>query len=77
MTCRELVELVTAYFDGALPDEAAHDFEAHIGACSGCRHYVEQMRVTIRAVGRIEERDLSPEAKSALLAAFEDWRGSA
>jgi len=48
MTCRELVELVTEYFEGALDEAERERFEEHLAACPGCEHYVEQMRVMRR-----------------------------
>jgi hypothetical protein len=41
--------------------------------CFWCARYLEQMRTTINTVGRIEEDDLSPAAKDALLHEFRDW----
>jgi anti-sigma factor RsiW len=70
ITCQELVEVVTDYLEGKLsPDEAAV-FEAHLELCDGCRTYLDQMRVTIAAVGRIEESDVPPDMRDTLLAAF-------
>lgn len=74
LTCQQVVELVTEYLEGTLdPDDTAR-FEEHLAGCDGCRAYLEQMRTTIAAVGRVEEDDLSPEARSRLLDAFRDWR---
>jgi hypothetical protein len=73
MSCQEFVELVTDYFEGALPDEDRRRFEKHIDDCFWCGRYLDQMRITIESVGRIEEDDISPDAKDALLHAFRDW----
>jgi len=75
MSCQQLVELVTEYLEGALPAEDAQRFEAHLADCDWCDRYVEQMRVTIRTVGRLDERALSPAAQEQLLFAFRDWNG--
>jgi anti-sigma factor RsiW len=48
MTCQELVELVTDYFDGALDAATRAEFDAHLAVCPGCVTYLEQMRTTIR-----------------------------
>ena len=76
LTCQELVELVTDYLEGALPDELRDRFDAHIAHCSGCQTYLEQMRATIRVTGTLTPESLSPEAESALLEAFRGWRQS-
>jgi hypothetical protein len=49
-------------------------FEQHLAACAGCREYLDQMRLTIRATGRLDEDSLPPAATEALLDAFRDWK---
>jgi len=73
LTCTELVELVTDYLEDALTDGDRKRFEDHVRACDGCTSYLEQMRLTIATVGRVEPDDLSPEAKTELLEAFRGW----
>jgi anti-sigma factor RsiW len=73
MSCRELVELVTAYFEGALSLEDRMRFEAHISGCDGCTTYLDQMRRTIALTGRLRVDDLSREAEQALLRTFRTW----
>ena len=74
LPCQELVELVTDYLEGRLSASERLRFEAHLTGCSGCRTYLEQMRQTVRALGRLSEESMEPEAKERLLAAFRDWR---
>jgi anti-sigma factor RsiW len=74
MACEELVELVTAYFDGSLSRSDRRRFRAHIRGCEHCTAYVEQMRLMIEATGRITEDDIEPEARAELLEAFRSWR---
>jgi anti-sigma factor RsiW len=74
MPCQELVELVTAYFDGALSRRDRRRFKAHIRGCEHCTAYVEQMRLVIEATGRLTEEDVPPEAREELLAAFRGWK---
>ena len=73
MPCRELVELVTEYLEGGLSARDRARFEAHIAGCEYCETYLEQIRETIRVLGRLPEESLSPEARSALLDAFRSW----
>lgn len=73
MPCRELVELVTEYLEGGLSARDRARFEAHIADCEYCETYLEQLRETIRVLGRLPEESLSPEARSALLDAFRSW----
>lgn len=74
MTCKELVELVTAYFEQALSAEDRARFEAHVGVCPGCAAYLEQMRTTIARVGALREEHVSPAAERQLLEVFRDWK---
>ena len=74
LSCQELVELVTDYLEGALPPEDAARFEDHIGRCTGCAAYLEQIRQTIVLAGRLTPESLPPEAERVLLDAFRGWR---
>jgi anti-sigma factor RsiW len=76
LTCREVVELVTNYLEGALSRRERRRFEAHIAACDGCTAYLDQMRLTIDALGRVPESSLSPAARDELTRAFRGWRES-
>ena len=73
LPCQELVELVTDYLEDRLPPLERKRFEAHLAECEACRAYLEQFRATIRALGRLPEESLSPEARTALLTAFRGW----
>ena len=74
MTCKELVELVTDYLEGALPDADRVRFDEHLVGCPFCRTYLDQMRQTIRTLGRLPEEAIAPEALAELLARFKEWR---
>jgi anti-sigma factor RsiW len=76
LSCQELVELVTDYLEGALPDRDRIRFEEHIGSCGGCTRYLEQMRATIRITGELTPGDLTPEAEQTLLDAFRKWKSA-
>jgi len=70
LTCRELVELVTDYLEGALDDETRRRVDRHLAGCSACTAYLDEMRVTILITGTLTERDLEPHVRDALLEAF-------
>ncbi len=74
LSCQELVELVTDYLEGALDEQTRARFEAHLADCDGCSEYIEQMRETIRLVGRLGKGDLPPQARAKFMTAFEDWK---
>ena len=76
LSCQELVELVTDYLEGGLPEGERSRFEAHVGLCDGCNVYLEQMRQTIRLTGSLPAEALAPDAERDLLEAFRGWRSA-
>jgi hypothetical protein len=72
ITCQEVTELVTEYIEGTLGAHETALFEQHLNFCDGCDWYVDQMRTTIAAVGRIEPADVPDAMRERLLAAFQD-----
>ena len=73
LTCRELVELVTDYLEGALGVEERLAFERHIAVCPPCRGYLDELRRLTAVAGSLAEDDLSPDVRRAMLAVFRDW----
>jgi anti-sigma factor RsiW len=73
IACAELVELVTAYLDDALPAADRARFEAHLAGCDDCSAYVAQFVQTLNALGALPREELEPPALDDLLAAFRDW----
>jgi anti-sigma factor RsiW len=76
LTCRGLVELVTEYLDGTLPEHEHARFEAHMLACDGCERYVEQIRTTVALTALTHKLEQRPEI-TGLLEAFRGYRRSA
>jgi anti-sigma factor RsiW len=76
LTCAELVELVTDYFEGALSPDDAERFEEHLTLCPGCDAHFDQMRATVAATGRLREHDLQADLADNLLHAFRGWRSA-
>jgi len=59
--CKEVVELVTDYLEGALPRSERRRVDYHLARCPLCTTYLAQMRETLRLTGRLVPEDLSPE----------------
>jgi anti-sigma factor RsiW len=76
LVCREFVELVTDYLEGALPEAERIRFEAHLAECDGCAAYLEDMRRLVGSLHGVAEPPPDPETREALLRAFHDLRGS-
>jgi anti-sigma factor RsiW len=73
LTCQDLVELVTDYLEGALSELDRARFEEHIELCPMCQVHLEQLRVTVRELGQLRERDIDPAILAEMQARFRDW----
>jgi anti-sigma factor RsiW len=74
MTCQELVELVTDYLEDALSELDRARFEEHIALCPMCQVHLEQLRVTVRELGSLHERDIDPGVLAEMQERFRSWR---
>jgi anti-sigma factor RsiW len=74
LTCKELVEIVTEYLEGTLPEPDRLRFEAHLGACAGCTNYLQQMQQTIHTLGALTEETIAPQTRAELLQIFKNWK---
>lgn len=74
MNCNELVELVTAYLDGALDLDTRARFDIHLTECDGCDNYLQQLQATVGTLGKVDAGQLDPAFRDRLLGAFRDWR---
>lgn len=48
MTCRELVDFLSAYLDGELSSEARIRFDAHLSACPECSAYLRTYEAAVK-----------------------------
>ncbi len=74
IVCRQAVELVTDYLDGALSWRDRRRLESHLRACPNCSAYLEQIRLTIELSGAVAPEDLTPEARTDLTDLYRRWR---
>ena len=75
VTCREFVELVTDYWEGALPEKRMELVEEHLVMCDWCKTYLVQMEATVEALPEAAEREPVPEeTERVLLSAFREWK---
>jgi anti-sigma factor RsiW len=58
LACKEFVELITAYLDGALPDDLRADVDEHLDMCDGCQNVLAQWRTIINLAGQLTEADV-------------------
>ena len=66
VTCRQFVELITDYFEGALTPRTLCHVEEHLVMCDWCGTYLQQMEATIASLGTLGESQ-APEPAQALL----------
>ena len=76
LACREVVELLSDYLEGALPTAERARVEAHLETCPECVAYLAQLRTTIGALGRLREDEVPVRTLERLMAAFRGWRRS-
>ena len=74
MSCKELVEVITDYLEGGLSPADRQRFEQHLAACPHCVNYLEQMKISVRALGRLTEDSIPPESRDDLLRVFRGWK---
>jgi anti-sigma factor RsiW len=73
MDCKDLVEAVTAYLEGAMPPQERARFDEHLALCTGCTNYLAQIRETIRLTGGLDADRLPDEQRTALQGVFRAW----
>lgn len=76
MTCQQVTELVTDYLERRLRFRDRMRFQMHIGMCRHCRRYLEQMRLTIRTLGRLPDEVMPADVRDELLQRFRRWKVS-
>jgi Putative zinc-finger len=74
LTCAEVVEVITDYLERRMPARDRERFEEHLAFCDGCSVYLDQMRLTIAATGRLRIEDIPAPLEERLVAAFRAWR---
>jgi anti-sigma factor (TIGR02949 family) len=74
LTCAEVVEVITDYLERRMPAHDRERFEEHLAFCDGCSVYLDQMRLTIAATGRLRIEDIPAALEERLVAAFRAWR---
>lgn len=74
LACTKVVEMITDYLEGALPEGERRRLERHLESCPGCSEYFEQVKAVSGSLAGITEDSLPADARQALLAVFRDLR---
>jgi len=76
MTCRQVVELMTDYLEGALSAADRARFEEHIAGCDGCQAYLAQLATTRRVLSKLADEPIPPVLEAELVKAFQSWKST-
>ena len=74
LVCQQVVEMVTAYLEGALSRSDRRRLEKHLAGCPLCTEYLAQIRETIRLTGRVAAEDLTLQMRADLTEVYRRWR---
>lgn len=74
LVCRDAIELMSDYLDGALARRDQRRLTRHLKDCDACTLYLEQLRQIILASGSASPDDLTSDAVEALVAVFRRFR---
>ncbi|MGH2523513.1 MAG: hypothetical protein ACRDH2_13495, partial [Anaerolineales bacterium] len=78
LLAQETLAHIQRVIDALPPSQRAvitlRDFETHLAACQGCRNYLAQMCLTLRALGQLTEAAIPVEGRDELLRTFRGWK---
>jgi anti-sigma factor RsiW len=74
LVCQQAVELMTDYLEGSLSRRQRRRLEAHLRACPNCTRYLEQLRLTIAALGEVVPESIEPATRDDLVDLFHRFR---
>lgn len=67
MTCKEVLESLSAYLDADLKQEVAAEMNKHIGMCSDCRAEFDSLTMTIKLYKHSEKPVVSSDCHDRLI----------
>jgi anti-sigma factor RsiW len=74
VTCRQVVQLLTDYLDGALSAADRARVDEHLAGCDACTAFIAQLRTMGRVTAELAAEDVPAPLKADLMRAFRDWR---
>jgi len=77
MNCYEAIDLMGDALEDHLAPESRAGFDEHIEECAVCSTYMDQLRVTLKALERLPHPKVTSQGRSELIAAFQrEWKKS-
>ncbi len=74
LVCQQAVELMTDYLEEALTRRQRRRLERHLRDCPHCRAYLQQLRITIVALGVPSDEAPDPATREALIDLYRRYR---
>lgn len=74
LVCEEVVALATDALEDALPRRAWFHFQMHLGACSGCRAFMAQLRAAVQGAPTLSPPSPDDAQVSQALEQFRVWK---
>jgi anti-sigma factor RsiW len=74
MTCKQVVQLLTDYLEGALSAADRARVDEHLAGCDGCTAFLAQLRTAGKVVAGLGAEEIPAALRADLLRAFRDWR---
>lgn len=71
MTCKEVLESLSAYLDEDLKHDVAIEMHKHIGVCSDCRAEFDTLTMTIKLYHHLEAPQMPPSCHDRLVKILE------
>lgn len=71
MTCKEVLDALSAYLDADLKSEVAAEMNKHIGMCSDCRAEFDSLTMTIKLYKHYEKPALPTDCHDRLIKTLE------
>ena len=67
LRCRDIVELLAEYLEGALEPATTEALEGHLADCRECTAFLNTYRGTVQAARQLREEQLPPALRERLL----------
>jgi anti-sigma factor RsiW len=65
-TCKDIVDLLSAYMDEDLSGEARRELDRHMAACPPCIRFLESLKETRAHVRALRCEEIPPEVQALL-----------
>lgn len=76
MTCRQVIEAMGDYLDGAAPADDRPQIESHLANCPHCSEFRLQIEAIILAARRVQPDTITNDERDELGAVYRGWLAS-